>query len=267
MIAKQAPLAVGRTAEIYPYEGDKVLKLFFPAIPLEWIESEIETSRYIQATQLPVPKFFQTLEVRDRLGIVYERIEGPSLLAELARKPWNVSRYAQLLANLHAKVHNIQAPANLVHQRDWARGGIPESDKLPPELQQIILNLLESMPSDNQLCHGDFHPGNIIMTHHGPVIIDWMTASKGSGSGDVARTTIILEAARAPEGTPMRWLLESIRKLFLGTYLKTYFQSRRADENEFASWRIIMAANFFVDVGLPEEGSHLLKIIEAVSNS
>jgi len=263
MITKQTPFAVGRTAEIFSYEEGKVLKLFFPTIPLEWIESEIEISRYIQATELPVPKFFRTLELSDRYGIVYERIEGPSLLAELASKPWNVRRYAQLLASLHAKVHEIQAPPNLVQQRDWARGGIPETDKLNPELQQNVLNLLESMPNDNQLCHGDFHPGNIIMTHRGPVIIDWMTASRGSGSGDVARTAVILEAARVPEGTPIRWLLESIRKLFLVSYLKAYFQSRRADENEFASWRIIMAANFFVDVGLPEEGSHLLKIIEA----
>ncbi|MEP1125657.1 MAG: aminoglycoside phosphotransferase family protein [Ilumatobacter sp.] len=28
-------------------------------------------------------------------------------------------------------------------------------------------------PSDAVVCHGDVHPGNVIMTHDGPVLIDW----------------------------------------------------------------------------------------------
>jgi aminoglycoside phosphotransferase (APT) family kinase protein len=177
-------------------------------------------------------------------------------------KPWNVTGYARLLARLHARVHDVSAPSTLETQREWARGGIPETDKLPKELQQNVLRLLDSMPAGNQLCHGDFHPGNIIVTPRGPVIIDWMTASKGSASGDVARAAIILEAAQAPEGTPMRWLLEWVRKLFLATYLKTYFQLRPAEKDSFPAWRTIMAANFFVDVSLPEEGASLMEIVK-----
>jgi hypothetical protein len=77
----------------------------------------------------------------------------------------------------------------------------------------------------------------------------------------VARVSIILEAAKAPEGTPMRWLLDWVRKLFLATYIKTYFQLRPAEKNSFTAWRTIMAANFFVDVSLTEEESTLMTII------
>ena len=118
------------------------------------------------------------------------------------------------------------------------------------------------MPAGDQLCHGDFHPGNIMVTDRGPVIIDWMTASRGTGCGDVARTAIILEAATPPEGTPMRWLLEWIRKRFLATYFKTYFQVRPLDRDSFAAWRAIMAANFLADVSLPEEEANLIAIVE-----
>jgi hypothetical protein len=89
-----------------------------------------------------------------------------------------------------------------------------------------------------------------------------MTASKGIGCGDVARTSIILEAAKAPEGTPMRWLLEWIRKLFLATYLKTYSRLRPIEENAYTAWRTIMAANFLADVSLPEEEANLLAMVE-----
>jgi Ser/Thr protein kinase RdoA (MazF antagonist) len=196
-----------------------------------------------------------------REGVVYERIEGPSLLNELATKPWKLVHYGRLLANLHVKVHDVPAPANLETQRDWAKGGIPETNKFSKDLQQRILHLLDSMPTGTQLCHGDFHPGNIIVTHRGLIIIDWMTATKGGASGDMARSTVILEAAKAPEGTPMRWLLEWVRKMFLQTYIKTYFQLRPAEKSLFIAWRTIMAANFLVDVSLPEEEATLMEII------
>jgi Ser/Thr protein kinase RdoA (MazF antagonist) len=261
MNGNQQPIAVGRTAEVFPFEDGKVLKLFFPNIPRSWIDKEIDTGRYIQDAQLPVPMVYQRLKLKDREGVVYERIDGPSLLNELVTKPWKAVQYARLLASLHTKVHDVSAPKNLEAQHDWARGGIPETRKLSKDVQQRVLQLLDSLPSGNQLCHGDFHPGNIIVTQRGPVIIDWMTASKGVACGDVARTSIILEAAKAPKGTPMRWLLEWVRKFYLATYIKTYFQLRPIEENSFTAWRTIMAANFFSDVSLPEEESALMKIV------
>ena len=104
----------------------------------------------------------------------------------------------------------MKAPAHLERKREWARGIIGENEKLPLKLRQAVLNVLEGLPDGEQLCHGDFHPGNILVTARGAVIIDWMTASRGTAAGDVARTAIILEAAQPPPGTPMRWLIEWI---------------------------------------------------------
>jgi uncharacterized protein (TIGR02172 family) len=259
----QQPIAVGRTAEVYPFENGKVLKLFFPSIPQSWIDKEVDTGRYIQDAHLPVPKVFEKVRLNNREGVIYERIDGPSLLNQLVVKPWKVAQYARLLANLHAQVHNVLAPTNLETQREWATGGIPETNKLSNDKKDRILHLIDSMPEGNQLCHGDFHPGNIIVTQRGPVIIDWMTVSKGVACGDVARTSIILEVAKAPQGTPFRWLLEWVRKKFLDNYLKTYFQLQSIEKDLFIAWRAIMAANFFVDVSLPEEEANLLAIIES----
>lgn len=258
----QPPIAVGRTAEIYPYADGKVLKLFLPTIPQAWIDKEIEIGRYIQEVQLPVPKVYERVEINNRVGIVYERIEGPSLLKELATKPWNVVRYGRLLAKLHMQIHEVQAPAELETQREWATGGIPTSGKIAADLKARILQLLGALPDGNILCHGDFHPGNIIITSNGPVIIDWMTVSQGVPGGDVARTSTILEAAKAPEGTPLRWLLEWIRKLFLATYLKTYLQLRPDIKKSLAGWQVVMAANFLSDVSAPGEEGNLRAIVE-----
>jgi aminoglycoside phosphotransferase (APT) family kinase protein len=256
------PIAIGRTAEIYSYGEGKVLKLFFSTTPQLWIDKEIEIGRYIQESQLPVPKVYERVEIDSREGIVYERIEGPSLLNELATKPWNIVRYGSLLAKLHVQIHEVQAPANLETQREWATGGIPASEKISKDTKASVLQLLDTLPDGNKLCHGDFHPGNIIITPSGPVIIDWMTVSKGVASGDVARTSTILEAAKAPEGTPLRWLLEWVRKLFLATYLRTYLQLNPDIKKSLAGWQAVMAANFLADVSVPGEEGDLRAIVE-----
>jgi len=238
-----------------------VLKLFFPNIPLLWIDKETETGRYIQDMQLPVPRVYDRVKWREREGIVYEKIEGPSLLNQLATKPWTVVKSARLLAGLHVTVHKITAPPDMETQRDWAGGGIQESTKLPPKTREGVVQLLNTLPAGNQLCHGDFHPGNIILTKRGPIIIDWMTASKGTDVGDLARTSMILEVAKPPQGTPLRWLLEWIRRLLQSTYVKTYFQLHPVDMSLYFAWRAIMAGSF-MEVCLPEEESTLLRIIE-----
>jgi Ser/Thr protein kinase RdoA (MazF antagonist) len=258
----EKPFAMGRTAEIYSYGEGKILKLFFPSIPPSWIDREAAIGQYIQAAHLPVPKFFGRLKEKGRDGLVYERVDGPSMLNQVGRAPWKAGSYARLLARLQAQVHQASAPPDLETQKEWARGGMPDSDKLSKDKKEKVLRLLDSMPEGDRLCHGDFHPGNIVMTARGPVIIDWMTSSRGTVCGDVARTSIILEAAQPPEGTPMRWLLEWVRRSFLGTYLKTYSQLQPLEQASLTAWRTVMAANFFVDVSLPGEGANLLAIVE-----
>jgi aminoglycoside phosphotransferase (APT) family kinase protein len=262
MKISQSPIATGRTAEIFPYSDGKILKLFLSTTPKSWIDKEIEIGRYIQEAQLPVPKVYERADINNRIGIVYERIEGPSLLHELATKPWMVVSYGRLLAKLHLQIHEVLAPDALETQREWATGGISSSEKITEDLKVRILQILRTLPDGNILCHGDFHPGNILLTSNGPVIIDWMTVSKGVPGGDVARTSIILEAAKVPEGTPLRWLVEWIRKIFLETYLKTYFQSRPEIKKNLAIWQAVMAANFLSDVSISGEEGNFQAIIE-----
>ena len=49
------------------------------------------------------------------------------------------------------------------------------------------------MPKHTKLCHGDFNPSNIIVGDDGKLyVIDWVHASQGNASADVARTYLLL---------------------------------------------------------------------------
>jgi len=59
----------------------------------------------VAATGLSTPKLVGALDVEGRQGILYERVEGPSMLEQSTSKPWLVFRLARQLADLHAEIH------------------------------------------------------------------------------------------------------------------------------------------------------------------
>ncbi len=97
------------------------------------------------------------------------------------------------------------------------------------------------MPDDNQLCHGDFHPGNVMLTARGPIIIDWMTAKRGSPMADVARTLLLL-AIGTPPSPLERIIVNFVRGAFVKRYLEHYFKLRPANRQQLAAWKPIIAA-------------------------
>ncbi len=256
------PIATGRSAEIYEWGEGQVLKLFLASVPVEWAKAEASIGRMVHAAGLPVPAVGEIVEVAGRPGIVLERLVGPSLLDVMSARPWAVFHFAGRLARLHAEIHSHQAPPDLLPQREWIMGVCQLTKSLPANLRGPVLTILDSLPQGDQLCHGDFHPGNIMMTKRGPFIIDWLGAHRGCPVGDLARSSVLMCARSTPGGTPNRWLVELMRRWFHASYLKQYFALCSVDRDQFVSWRAVMAASFLKWVS-PAERPLLIQMVKA----
>jgi thiamine kinase-like enzyme len=57
---------------------------------------------------------------------------------------------------------------------------IRNAPHLGDTLREKALSYLAALPDDKKICHGDFHPGNVLITDKGAIVIDWMTASSGN---------------------------------------------------------------------------------------
>jgi hypothetical protein len=233
MNALGEPIARGRTSEIYDWGDGRVLKLFLSTYPRWWAEDEIRYQRAIAGLGLPTPAFFEAWEAEGRPGMIIERLSGPTLLEQMGRKPWSMGSGGQLLAELQTQVHRVRAPEELKTQREWVSPGIFDRDLLPAALKGRVVALLESLPDGPWLCHGDFHPGNIMLTPRGPMIIDWMTASRGMPAGDVARSSVLLTAGQVPPGTPLPGLVNRLRQWMHSRYLARY---RALTGDALAQW-------------------------------
>lgn len=237
-------IAKGRTAEVYAWQENQILKLFYTWVPSQWVQNEIGIGHTIKRMKLPTPRMLDVLEIGDRQGIIYERVDGLSMLRLLNTKPWLLTRLARQLAELHSEIHKHNG-SGLPHLDSSLRATIQQVENLPPSLKTGVLRLLEKLPDDNVLCHFDFHPDQVLVTAEGPVIIDWMTAHQGHPLADVARTSIIFKFGQVPNADrAMRILIHLSRSLIYRTYIARYLELHPGvDLDEIRTWMIPIAAS------------------------
>ncbi|HYD40459.1 MAG TPA: phosphotransferase [Anaeromyxobacter sp.] len=232
-------LGVGRTAEVYAWGEGRVLKLFHPWHPEEWAASEHRLTAAASEAGLPAPRVYGLERVERRLGIVLERIEGPSLLRLLSARPWTMLAVARRLAEVHAAIHAHRVPglAPLTEHLRWRidRAGIEEP------LRAGVAAALARMPAGEAACHGDLHPDNVVLTRRGPVVIDWPELSAGHPLADVARTSLMLRISSPPQGQ-LRRVLQAGRRLLHAVYLRTYLARAGARAEDLAPFLLPVAA-------------------------
>jgi len=263
LISKDSLIAEGRTAEVHAWNDDQVVKLFHSWCPANWVEQEIEKSRTVSELDVPTPLFLGAVEVDGRRGIVYERVDGPSMNSLLFSKPWTLVRYARQLATLHTRLHS-QNGQGLALLRESLRLDIQRVETLPGDLKNRVLQLLDELPDGNALCHFDFHPEQVIVTKEGSFIIDWMTACQGHPLADVARTAVILTVGQSPTANrAMRTVASFLRGPFRRTYLSQYLQlNPQQAYADIQAWMIPVAAGRLREA-IPGERDKLLNIIQS----
>ncbi len=254
------PIALGLTAEVYSWKDGQVLKLFRPGISRSTVEGEASLTRRVHMTGLPVPAVGEIIEVDGRFGLEYERVEGITMAQALVKEPWKFAIFARQLAELQAEMH-MRRVAEMPPQRARLAQKIKSASSLPEHVRLVAIKTLERLPQDDKLCHGDFHPNNILMTSRGPVIIDWIDASRGSPVMDVARSTLLFGGGPLPPGTPAPWLVRILRSWFYRFYLRRYFQLNPTDRQQLSTW-VSVAAAARLSENIPGDGERLLSIAQ-----
>ena len=236
-------IGAGRRAEIFAWKDRQVVKLLLEGYERD-AGREMPVIQMASGAGLPVPAVEGLVEVKGRRGIVLERIAGPSMVDVIENQPWKIIRLAHILADLHVKVHSTKT-ATLPSQREDIGRRVNNDAGMAPDVKDALLGILQKLPDGNSICHSDFHPGNIIMSPRGPVIIDWVDAKRGNPLADVARTWLLVKMAVLPMdiGVIKRWLAGFLRILIWSAYLRKYRRLHQFSPEELEDWKILMAYN------------------------
>jgi aminoglycoside phosphotransferase (APT) family kinase protein len=241
-LERAALIGKGFCSDVYAWGNGRVLKLFHGRVAPDRAARKYAVTRAIHAAGVPSPAVYDLIEVQGRRGIVLERIDGPSLLGHTQVRPWSIFGAVRLLAELHARIHRCPAPAGLPSLRERITEGIEASDA-PETDKQAARDRLAALPDGTALCHNDFHPGNVLMTPKGPLVIDWDSAGRGDPFGDVACTSRLMRTARLPPWSPghAHLLLACLRPLMHRSYLKRYFRLNAGTWEQVEAWQVPLA--------------------------
>jgi aminoglycoside phosphotransferase (APT) family kinase protein len=251
-------LAAGGTAEIFAVDAGRVLKLYWGGASPDAPEREAERARAAHGAGAPSPAVLNVLAAGDRFGVMFEHVQGPSMLEVMSQDPGRAPELIRVLARLHAELHAL-AGTGLPPQREHLSRRIALSP-LNHRLRATVLAALSKLPGGDALCHGDFHPGNVLLADSGPSIIDWFDAVSGDPAADIARTLLLLQYSRAPSDGA----LESVRSELTALYLHEYHRLREVSSDALQAWALPVATARLAEPIAGQERTTLLRLIEGM---
>lgn len=224
------------------------VKVFGDTYTKAGILNEALNQARVEETELNIPKI-KAIEVVDgKWSIVMDNIEGKTLSELMLAHPEKEDEYLELFVDLQRSVLSKRVPM-LNKLKDKMQGRISEA-KLDATTRYDLHTRLDSLPKHYNLCHGDFHPSNIIITADGtPYIIDWAHATQGNASADVATTYLM-------------FYLEG-REQLAEKYLKLYCKKSDTARQYVQKWIPIVAASRLTKAK-PEEDEFLRRWIDVV---
>jgi len=256
-------VAEGREAEMFAWEDGAILRLMREPGAEGRNQGQAAAMEAARSRGVRVPAVLGATTVMGRPGLIMERIEGPDLLTLIGRRPWATFRVARVCGEVQARLHEVQAPSVIPSAKDTLKRWIETNGQLPQHLAEFAREALDGLPDGDRLCHGDFHPGNILMAGDEPVLIDWSNALRGDPTADVARSRMMLRLGEPPPGTSLalRMLALVGRNLLVSLYLRSYRKERPVEMAAVKRWEIPVAAARLSE-GIEEEVPRLLALLE-----
>jgi aminoglycoside phosphotransferase (APT) family kinase protein len=170
------PLASGRDADVFELDEDRVLRRYRAGGD---VSTEAAVMTYVGELGFPVPRVHRA----EGADLVLDRLSGPTLLQALGADEISPAAAADLLADLHTRLHEL-----------------PPRIGPDPELRVL---------------HLDLHPGNVMLTASGPVVIDWRNTAEGPPDLDLAVSALILALVGLDDG----YEFAAAARIMLGAFL------------------------------------------------
>lgn len=253
----------GMTSEIYSWEDGKVVKLFYEHFSQEAADYEAEISQQLNHYKINAPKFHGKVIHKCRIGLIYDRVYGEDLISLMSSDLFHMKSNLKNLVQEQCKIHSVECKTGLKSQKDRLSYMIELSKDTLGDFYHPLIQRLEKAENPYRLCHGDYHPGNVLLQEGEYISIDWMNAYAGDPLSDAVRSYIMMTSPFLPEEIPfpVRTAIQMTKPRIGAIYKKEYLSQASADEKDFRAWIPVMAAARLIEQ-IPGEKEWLMKMIK-----
>ena len=174
-------IAKGANGAVYRYDNETILKTYFAKDALPEIKQERENARraFVLGINTAIP--YGIVRVDEGYGTVTELLNAVSVTDLIRNNPEDMAEavkyYIDMLKSIHAiRVDDGEVPDMKETALDWAQF---VSAHIPEAQGKKLRALIEAVPKQNTLMHGDYHTNNIMVQNGEPLLIDMDTLCMG----------------------------------------------------------------------------------------
>ncbi len=217
---------------------------------------EAAVQGWAAAKGFPAPAVLEVLTPDELFGLpaqVMERAPGTTMLDALTARPWRALALVRQLAGIQLALHALPLdgwpsstdPLVLVDQR-LSLSRRAAADLGDPQLAAAVERASDlagaATTGPAVVCHGDFHPLNVMVEGATASVIDWTDAGLGPREADVSRTLLLfhIAAIAASSGLERRVLTVAGPRL-ARRYRRAYEASAGLDDGRLRTWEALHA--------------------------
>ena len=174
-------IAKGANGAVYRYDDETILKTYYSKDALPEIQQERESARkaFILGINTAIP--YGIVRVGDGYGTVTELLNAVNVTRLLCDDPINIDKPVEYYVDLLKSIHATEAEeGDFPDMRETALGWADfVADYLPEAEGKKLRAMVEALPKQNTMMHGDYHTNNIMIQNGEPVLIDLDTLCVG----------------------------------------------------------------------------------------
>ena len=182
-------IGIGGVGKVYRLDGDTIIKVFREGTTMDEVRREITLSKEAFVLGMPTAISFDIVRVApssgqqtECYGLVFELLKAKTLSTYIKQHPDQLDDCAKKYAELFLGLHHIEVPEGgdvpsaIVHERQQIEH---IRRYFPDECIDMLLYIIDHIPSANRLLHLDLQTKNAMMQGDELMLIDMGEVSYG----------------------------------------------------------------------------------------
>lgn len=189
-ISLEGAVVIGRGfyGTVYRLDEDTIVKVYNSPDAIPMIENEKNMARKAFVKGIPTAISFDIVKVGDSYGSVFELLRSKTFNDLIIEAPEKTDEITKRYVGLMKQVHSIEADEG---DFDTAKNRYLKnldsiSRYIGEELYHGIKSLIDALPEDLHVVHGDFQMKNVMFSGDEPMLVDMDTLCVGQPIFDLA---------------------------------------------------------------------------------
>jgi len=171
----------GSNGIVYRLNPDTIIKVYKNNDALADIKRERELARtaLVMGVNTAIP--YDVVKVGDKYGSVFELLSAKSITKWIIAEPDNADEYIKVFADLLKEIHETMVkPGTLPSEKEIVINWVGYLQKhLDEEHYNKLYRLIDEIPEQNTMLHGDYHANNVHYDKKEAILIDMDTIAVG----------------------------------------------------------------------------------------